>query len=190
MLNPETFVSTATMLTVSGLAIFLAFQLVLPVDPAQRRLRLALGAGRALRNALADKHRRERPRASLQYDRLAQFKTWQRNNAPTLARRKTMKRLVDIGNLALAVRRAWRGLDRAQASIDPTIDAEARRVLPSLSPERTFELARTYLQAARGSTGRPALALVHAAAALHGTALLTTSELRLLKRVELLNRPA
>ena len=189
-LVPETFVNTAAMLTVSGVAIFLAFQLVLPVDPAQRRLRLVLAVGSALRNALADTRRREQPRASLQYDRLAQFKTWQRNAAPTLARRKTMKRLVDIGNLALVVRRAWRGLDRARSSIDPAIDAAARRVLPSLSPERTGELAGTYLQAARGSTGQPALALVHAAAALHGVALLTTNEMRLLKRVHLLNRLA
>ena len=188
-LDPVAFVNTATMLAISGLAIFLAFLLVLPVDPAQRRLRLALGVGRALREALSDKHKREQPRASLQYDRLAQFKTWQRNDAPTLARTKTMKRLLDIGNLALAVRRAWRSLDRAAASIDSNIDAEARRVLPTLSPDATFDVAGTYLRAALGSTGRPALALIHAAAALYGTALLTKSELRLLKRVELLNRP-
>ena len=100
-----------------------------------------------------------------------------------------MKRLVDVGNLALVIRRAWRGLDRARASIDPAIDAEARRVLPRLSPSETGDLAATYLRAAQGSTGRPALALVHAAAALYGTSLLTRSELRLLKRVELLNRP-
>ena len=187
-LDPPTFVSTATMLAVSGVAIFLSFLLVLPVDPAQRRLRVALGVGDALRNALADKNKREQPRASLQYDRLAQFKTWQGGKAPTLARRKTMKRLVDFGNLGLAVRRAWRALDRARPEIDPTLDERARNVLPSLSPDETFDLAGAYLRAACGKTDRPALALVHAAAALYGTALVTTSEARLLKRIQLLRR--
>lgn len=187
-LDPEAFVSTATMLTVSGVAIFLSFLLVLPVDPAQRRLRLALGVGSALRNALADEKKLEQPRASLHYDRLAQFKTWQADAAVTLARRKTMKRLVDIGNLGLVVRRAWRGLDRARAFISPDVDAKARKLLPSLSPEETFALAGVYLAVAKGRGSRPALALVHAAAALYGTALVTTDEMRLLKHVELLRR--
>ena len=187
-LDPVTFVSTATMLSVSGLAIFLSFLLVLPVDPAQRRLRLSLAVGSALRRALADEKRREQPRAAQQYDRLAQFKTWQGAQAPTLARQKTMKRLVDIGNLGLAVRRAWRGLDRARSAIDSDVDARARRTLPSLSPDETFALADDYLRAADGTTGRPALALIHAAAALYGTALATTSEIRLLKKTRLLRR--
>lgn len=187
-LDPIAFVSTATMLSVSGVAIFLSFLLVLPVDPAQRRLRLALGVGSALRNALADEKKLEQPRASLHYDRLAQFKTWQGDHATTLARRKTMKRLVDIGNLGLAVRRAWRGLDRARPFMSSDIDAKARKVLPSLSPEETFALAGDYLAIAKGQDSRPALALVHAAAALYGTALVTTDEMRLLKHVELLRR--
>ena len=187
-LDPPTFVSTATMLAVSGVAISLAFLLVLPVDPAQRRLRLALAVGSALRNALADEGRLAQPRASLHYDRLAQFKTWQGKGAVTSARRGTMKRLVDIGNLGLAVRRAWRGLDRARPSIDPDTDARARKILPSLSPEATFSLADAYLRAAKEKTGRPALDLVHAGAALYGTALVTTSEMRLLRHVELLGR--
>ena len=188
LLDPATFLSTATMLTVSGVAIYLSFRLVLPVDPAQRRLRLTLAVGTALRRALADHGRRKQPRASLHYDRLEQFKTWQGAQAPTLARRRTMKRLVDIGNLGLAVRRAWRSLDRAKPSIDPALDARARRNLPSLSPEATFVLADTYLEQAKSARGGSALALVHAAAALYGTALVTTSEARLLRRVELLRR--
>ncbi len=188
ILDPPAFVSTATMLVCSGVAIFLAFLLILPVDPAQRRLRLALGVGTALRNALADENKLAQPRASLHYDRLAQFKTWQRGAAVTTARGKTMKRLVDLGNLGLAVRRAWRGLDRARPAIDPAIDARARKILPSLSPEETFTLADDYLAAAKGQAGRPALDLVHAAAALYGTALVTTAESRLLRHAQLLRR--
>ncbi len=188
LLDPPTFVSTATMLAVSGVAIFLSFLLVLPVDPAQRRLRLTLAVGTALRRALADHDKREQPRASLHYDRLAQFKTWQGAEAPTLARQRTMKRLVDVGNLGLAVRRAWRSLDRARHAIDPEVDARAWKVLPSLSPEATTSLAETYLRSAKSTKDGPALALVHAAAALYGTALVTTSEARLLRRVELLGR--
>ena len=187
-LDPNAFVSTATMLVVSGIAIFLSFLLVLPVDPALRRLRLALAIGQALRNALADEKRLEQPRASLQYDRLAQFKTWQGHDAPSPARRNTMKRLVDVGNLGLAVRRAWRNLDAARSAIDPELDARARRVLPTLSPKATFALAEDYLRAADGRTGEPAVAIVRAAAALYGTALSTRSELRLLAHVNLLER--
>ena len=187
-LDPPTFVSTATMLAVSGASIFLSFLLILPVDPAARRLRLALSVGRELRRALADVGHREQPRASLHYDRLAQFKTWQGNAAPSLARRNTMKRLVDVGNLALAVRRAWRGLDRARPYVDPELDARARRVLPSLSPEETFGLAEAYLRQADGTIEDSALASIYAAAALYGTALVTRGELQLLEHVKLLRR--
>ena len=185
LLDPTTFVETATQLTASGFAIFLTFLLILPVDPAKRRLRLALATGDALRNALADEKHMEQPRASLQYDRLAQFNTWQRNQTITPARRKTVKRLVDIGSLALAVRRAWRGLDAARPSVDLALDARAREVLPTLAPEPTCALADAYLSAAKGKTGRPALALVHAAAALYGTALATKIEHKLLLRTGL-----
>ena len=187
-IDPPTFVATATMLTVSGVAIFLSFLLVLPVNPALRRLRLALATGRALRRALADKGRREQPRASLHYDRLAQFKTWQGKIAPTIARGRTMKRLVDLGALSLAIRRAWRGLDRARPFVDPALDEEARRTLPALSPDDTFALAERYLAAAYGQTQEAALAPIFAAAALYGTALATGSELRLLRRIKLSRR--
>lgn len=186
--DPVSFTQTATMLVVSGIAIFLSFQLVLPVDPAQRRLRLALAIGRTLRRSLADENKLEQPRASLLYDRYAQFKTWQGHAAPTPARRSTMKRLVDVGNLAVAVRRAWRNLDAARPSIDPALDARARAVLPTLTPEDTFAVADAYLRAADGRGGPEAAAIVRAAAALHGTALATSSELRLLAHVELLRR--
>ena len=187
-LDPPTFVSTGTMLAVSGVAIYLAFQLILPVDPKQRRLRLALGVGDALRAALADNDKLEQPRASLHYDRLAQYKTWQRAEPVTLARHRTMKRLVDLGLLGLAVRRTWRGLDRARSSIDPAIDARARKILPTLAPDETFALADEYLAAAKDQNDRSALALAHAAAALYGTALVTTVEARLLRRTKLLRR--
>ena len=187
-LDPNAFVQTATMLVVSGLAIFLSFQLILPVQPAARRLRVALAIGRALRQALADRDKLEQPRASLQYDRLAQFKTWQGHAAPSLARRNTMKRLVDIGNLNLAVRRTWRHLDQAKGAVSPELDARARKILPSLSPDETYALAAEYLRAADGRTGEGAIAVVHAAAGLYGTALATSSELRLLAHVKLLRR--
>ncbi len=187
-LDPNAFVQTATMLVVSGVSIFLAFQLILPVQPAARRLRIALAIGKALRGALADRHKLEQPRASLQYDRLAQFKTWQGHDAPTLARRNTMKRMVDVGNLNLAVRRTWRHLDHARGAVAPDLDARARHILPSLSPEETFALASEYLRAADGRTDEGAIAIVHAAAGLYGTALATSSELRLLAHVNLLRR--
>ena len=187
-LDPNAFVQTATMLVVSGISIFLAFQLILPVQPAARRLRVALAIGKALRGALADRDKLEQPRASLQYDRLAQFKTWQGHDAPSLARRNTMKRLVDIGNLSLAVRRTWRHLDHARAAVAPDLDARARKILPSLSPDETFALATEYLRAADGRTDEGAIAVVHAAAGLYGTALATSNELRLLAHVNLLRR--
>ncbi len=183
--DPTTFVATATQLTFSGLAIFLTFLLILPVDPARRRLRLALAAGDALRKALADEKHREQPRASLQYDRLAQFKTWQRDEAVTLARRKTLGHLIGIGNLALAVRRSWRSIDRARPATDPDLDARARVVLPSLRPTETLAVAGDYLAAAQTATGRAALDMVHAAAALYGTALVTASEARLLRHTDI-----
>ena len=187
-LDPNAFVQTATMLVLSGLAAFLSFQLILPVQPAARRLRLALAIGRALRRALADENRRAQPRASLQYDRLAQFKTWQGHDAPSIARRNTMKRLVDLGNLNLAVRRTWRHLDEARSAVAPDLDARARRILPSLSPEETSALASEYLRTADGRTDEAAIAIVHAAAGLYGTALATNRELHLLARVALLRR--
>lgn len=187
-LDPNAFVQTATMLVVSGIAIFLSFQLILPVQPAQRRLRIALAVGNALRGALADRDRLEQPRASLQYDRLAQFKTWQGHDAPSLARRNTMKRLVDVGNLNLAVRRTWRLLDLARGAVSPDLDARARKILPGLSPEETYALATEYLRSADGRTGEAATAIVHAAAGLYGTALCTNNELRLLAHVKLLRR--
>ena len=184
-LDPTAFVITATQLTFAGLAIFLTFRLILPVDPACRRLRIALATGDALRRALADTKQREQPRASLHYDRLAQFKTWQRDETITLTRHKILERLVGIGNLSLAVRSAWRGLDAARPFITPDLDASARKALPSLRPAETFALADAYLSAAKGVTGQPALTLVRAASALHGTALLTNTEVTFLRHVGL-----
>ena len=187
-LDPSSFVASASMLVPSGVAIFMAFRLVLPVQPAQRRLRLALGVGASLRNALADADRRTQPRAGLHYDRLSQFMTWQRGAPVTLARRRTMERLIDLGFLAYALRRSWRALDRARACVPPDLDTRARQVLPTLSPEETDGLARAYLGHAAGQDGPEALALVHAAAALHGTALATNNQTRLLRRIGLLHR--
>ena len=61
-------------------------------------------------------------------------------------------------------------------------------VLPSLSPDETFALATKYLRAADGRTDEGAVAIVHVAAGLYGTALATSSELRLLAHVNLLKR--
>jgi hypothetical protein len=97
-----------------------------------------------------------------------------------------MKRLSDLGNLSLAVRRSWRALDRARIFVDPAIDAKARRILPTLSPMELLDLSRIYLTAAGGLDRSKRLELVHAAAALYGTAVLTTSEMRLLRHLELL----
>ena len=62
----------------------------------------------------------------------------------------------------------------------------ARQILPTLSPVELLDLSRIYLTAAAGLDRSKRLDLVHAAAALYGTAVLTTSEMRLLGHLELL----
>jgi hypothetical protein len=185
-LDPTTFVDTAAFLVAGSLCIFFSLLLIIPVDPALRRLRLALAVGRALRQALVDKDSLNQPGASLHYDRLSQFSSWQHGEPATLARRNVMRRLSDLGNLSLAVRRAWRALDQARYAVDPDIDAKARQILPALSPVEILDLSRTYLVAAAGLDRSKRLDLVHAAAALYGTAVLTTSEMRLLGHLKLL----
>ena len=117
------------MLVVSGVSIFL----VVPTHPAGT----ARGAAAAYRTGdrtmrYARRTRRptinsSSPEPACTTIDLAQFKTWQGHDAPSLARRKTMKRLVDIGNLNLAVRRTWRHLDKAQSdAVSPELDAQAR----------------------------------------------------------------
>lgn len=186
--DPAEFVSNAVMFVVSGVAIFVLFKLVLPVQPAQRRLRLLLAVGSALRRALRDEHRLSQPRASLQYDRLSQFKQWLGPQQPSLARRKVLMRLHDIGNLAFAVRRAWRALDAAAGAAPAELEARARAILPTLSPVATEAVARDYLLWAADGAPDKRLALIGVASALHGTALITARELHLLRRAELLGR--
>jgi uncharacterized membrane protein YccC len=185
-LDPTAFVDTVGYLVAGSVCIFFSLLLIIPVDPAQRRLRLALAMGRTLRSALADENRLNQPRASLHYDRLSQFSSWQHGEAVTPARRNVIKRLSDLGNLSFAVRRSWRALDQARSAIDPAVDAKARQILPTLSSKAILDLARTYLAAAAGLEPSKRLDLVHAAAALYGTAVLTTSEMRLLRRLKLL----
>src|ERR1700730_11562117 len=133
-LDPTAFVDTVAFLVAGSVCIFFSLLLIVPVDPALRRLRLALAVGRALRSALADENRLDQPRASLHYDRLSQFSSWQHSEVITPARRNVMKRLSDLGNRGLAVRRSWRALDRARSAIDLSIAAKARQILPTLSP--------------------------------------------------------
>jgi hypothetical protein len=135
---------------------------------------------------LADENRLNQPRASLHYDRLSQLSSWQHGEAVTPARRNVIRQLSDLGNLGFAVRRSWRALDQARIAIDPAIDAKARQILPTLSPMEILDLSRTYLAAAAGLERSKRLDLVHAAAALYGTAVLTTSEMRLLRHLKLL----
>jgi len=185
-LDPTTFVDTAAFLVAGSGCIFFSLLLIVPVDPALRRLRLALAVGRTLRGALADENPLNQPKASLHYDRLIQFSSWQNGEAVTPARRNVMKRLSDLGNLSLAVRRSWKALDQARIAVDPAIDAKARQILPTLSPVEILDLSRTYLAAAAGLDRSKGLDLIHAAAALYGTAVLTTSEMRLLRHLRLL----
>ena len=191
-LDPAAFVSNAVMFVVSGVIVFLSFKIVIPVQPGQRRLRLALATGTHLRNALADENRRPQPRASLQYDRMSQFKQWLGAGPVTLARRKTLARLNDVGNLAFVVRRAWRALDAAVIAAPPDLEARARATLPTLSPDATDGLAREYFALASDpsacTTKGARLAALHAATALYGTAILTRVESRLLRHAELLER--
>jgi hypothetical protein len=142
--------------------------------------------GRTLRSALADEDRLNQPRASLYYDRLSQFSAWQNGDPVTQARRNVMKRLSNLGNLSFAVRRSWRALDQARNAVDAATDAKARQILPTLSPVEILDLSRTYLVAAAGLDHSKRLDLVRASAALYGTAVLTTSEMRLLGHLKLL----
>src|SRR3984893_11337552 len=185
-LDPTAFVDAAAYLVAGSLCIFFSLLLIVPVDPALRRLRLALAVGRALREALVDKNSLSQPRASLHYDRLSQFSSWQNGEAVTSARRNVMRRLSDLGNLSFAVRRSWRALDQTRNAVDPAIDAKVRQILSTLSPVEILDLSRTYLAAAAGLDRSKRLDLVHAAAALYGTAVLTTSEMRLLRHLEVL----
>jgi hypothetical protein len=178
-------VDTAAFLVAGSVCIFFSLLLIVPVDPALRRLRLALAVGRALRRALADENRLNQPRASLHYDSLSQFSSWQHGEPVTPARRNVIRRLSDLGNLSFAVRRSWRALDQARIAVDPAIDAKARQILPTLSPVEILDLSRTYLAAAAGLDRSKCLDLAHAAAALYGTAVLTTSEMKLLRRLKL-----
>ena len=185
-LDPTLFVDTAAFLVAGSICIFFTLLLIVPVDPALRRLRLALAVGRDLRRALVDENRLDQPRASLHYDRLSQFSSWRHGEPVTRARLNVMRRLSDLGNLSLAVRRSWRALDQARIAVDPVIDAKARQILPTLSPVELLDLSRTYLAAAAQLDRSKRVDLIHAAAALYGTAVLTTSEMRLLRRLKLL----
>jgi uncharacterized membrane protein YccC len=185
-LDPTSFVDTAAFLVAGSICIFFSLLLIVPVDPALRRLRLALAVGRTLRRALADGNRLNQAEASLHYDRLSQFSSWQHGEPVTPARRNVTRRLSDLGNLSFAVQRSWRALDQARIAVDPAIDARARQILPTLSSVEILDLSRTYLAAAAGLDRSKRLDLVHAAAALYGTAVLTTSEMRLLRHLELL----
>ena len=185
-LDPTAFLDTVAFLVVGSVCIFFSLLLIVPVDPALRRLRLALAMGRTLRRALADENRLDQPRASLHYDRLSQFSSWQNGGPVTPARRNVMRRLSDLGNLSFVVRRSWRALDQARTAVDPAIDAKARQILPTLSPAEILDLSRIYLVAAAGLDRSKRLDLVHAAAALYGTSVLTTSEMRLLRHLKLL----
>jgi uncharacterized membrane protein YccC len=183
-LDPAAFAATVGFLVAGSICIVFSLLLIIPVDPGLRRLRLALAVGDGLRKALADEKHLSQPRASLYYDRLSQFSSWQPGGAATLARRNVMRRLSNMGNLSLAVRRSWRALDQARAGIDPVIDAKARQILPLLAHEEILGLSRTYLAAAAGLEPSKRLALVHAAAALYATATLTTTEMRLLRHLK------
>jgi uncharacterized membrane protein YccC len=185
-LDPTAFLDTVAFLVAGSVCIFISLLLIVPVDPALRRLRLALAMGRTLRRVLADENRLDQPRASLHYDRLSQFSSWQNGGPVTPARRNVMRRLSDLGNLSFVVQRSWRALDQARTAVDPAIDAKARQILPTLSPVEILNLSRIYLVAAAGLDRSKRLALVHAAAALYGTAVLTTSEMRLLRHLKLL----
>ena len=185
-LNPTAFVDNATFVFAGSACIVLSLLLVVPVDPGLRRLRLALAVGRTLRGALIDENHLSQPGASLYYDRLSQFNSWQHSVPATLARRKVMRRLTNMGNLSVAVRRAWRALDQARIAVDPAVDAKARQVLPILSSVELLDLSRTYLAAAAGLDRPTRLNLVFAAAALYGSAVLTTTEMRLLRHLKLL----
>jgi hypothetical protein len=185
-LDPTTFVDTAAFFVVGSVCIFFSLLLIVPVDPALRRLRLALAVGRTLRDALVHKNSLNQPGASLHYDRLSQFSSWQNGGPVTPARRNVMRRLSDLGNLSFAVRRSWRALDQARTAVDPAIDAKARQILPTLWPMEILDLSRIYLAAAAELDRSKRLDLVHAAAALYGAAVLTTSEMRLLRHLKLL----
>src|ERR1700692_2613774 len=133
-LDPTAFVNTVAFLVAGSVCIFFSLLLIVPVDPALRRLRLALAVGRTLRKALADENRLNQPRASLHYDRLSQLSSWQHGEAVTRARRNVIRRLSERGQLSVAVRRSWRALDQARIAVDPEIDAKTRQILPTLSP--------------------------------------------------------
>src|ERR1700674_215572 len=150
-LDPTAFLDTTAFLVAGSVCIFFSFLRMVPGDPALRRLRLALAVGLTLREALVDKNSLNQPRASLHYDRLSQFISWQHGEAVNPARRNVVRRLSDLGNLSFAVRRSWRALDQARTAVDAAIDAKARQILPPLSPGEILDPPGTYLAAVPGA---------------------------------------
>jgi uncharacterized membrane protein YccC len=186
LFDPAVFVETVGFLVAGSICVFCSLLLILPVDPALRRLRLALSVGDGLRKALAGENHLSQPRVSLYYDRLSQFSSWQSGEPVSIARHNVMIRLFDMGNLSVAVRRSWRAIDKARSDVDPAIDAKARHILPTLVPEQILGVSRDYLTAAIGLEPSRQLDLVHASGALYGVAVLTTSQMRLLRHLRLL----
>src|ERR1700732_3110745 len=74
-LDPTTFVDTVAFLVAGSGCLFFSLLLIVPVDPALRRLRLALAVGRTLRRALADRDSLNQPSASLYYGSLSQLRS-------------------------------------------------------------------------------------------------------------------
>ena len=87
----------------------LAFRLVLPVSRRRRLVRIADAVVSDLRRTLRRGRLLDEARTNLQdYDRMAQAELW--SGRPTPARRAVLRRLGDLIDLDLELRRAWSGL--------------------------------------------------------------------------------
>jgi len=158
-----------------------AFELILPVSPRRRLLRVAEAIWRDLRRTL---HRGgdddQAARQTLQYDRLAQAETWIGRRTP--ARVAVLHRLYAFAELDTALRRAWSGLhDAALAAPALTLSIEAARdSLRARRPEAMIVAAQALLDR-QDAFGDPTPVL-RAVSGLYGAEYLLRRQMHALRR--------
>ena len=161
----EAFLNNVLVQVVALVFMLLAFRFILPVSRGRRLLRVADAIGRRLRLSLDGKLPRQGPVAArcLRFDRLAQVQIWL--GRPTPARLAVLERLSAFSELDSTLRRAWGGMRSLGLPMPPrdadSLDAAARDLL------------------SRDGAVDPAV--IHAAAGLHGSAVLLRTHGRALR---------
>ena len=175
--NMETFDFSSFLNEVLNVSIavslsFIAFRLILPVQPSQRLFRAADKVAWSLRRTLRRGGQPSRAGSlSRSFDRLSQALLWV--NARQAKRPILMGRLCDFAELEASLCRAWSGLRDAETGIAGTSEdiAAARAGLASAEPDRLDQAARRLL--AVGAQGAaPSAAVLRAVSGLYESKLL------------------